>query len=78
MPEGLIIRNINRSKLQQKEAELEMVRNRQDIRFMLTGYYLDLFQPNNQKRVYENNIAQTSPARQGYAGILPSGYSSEE
>ena len=56
---GAINRNINRSKLQQKEAELEYVRNRQDIRFMLTGYYLDLFQLNNQKRVYENNIAQT-------------------
>ena len=45
---GAINRNINRSKLQQKEAELEYVRNRQDIRFMLTGYYLDLFQLNNQ------------------------------
>lgn len=56
---GAISRNITRSKLQQKEAELEYVRNRQDIRFMLTGYYLDLFQLNNQKLVYENNIAQT-------------------
>ena len=42
-----------------KEAELEYVENRQDIRFLLAGYYLDLFQLNNQKRVYESNISQT-------------------
>lgn len=47
---GAINRNINRSKLQQKEAELEYVRNRQDIRFMLTGYYLELFRLTVEKR----------------------------
>ena len=38
---------------------LEYAGNRQNIRFLLTGYYLDLFQLNNQKRVYESNISQT-------------------
>lgn len=56
---GAITNGIERSKLQQRQAELEYAGNRQDIRFLLTGYYLDLFQLNNQKRVYESNISQT-------------------
>lgn len=56
---GAVAKEIERSKLQKKEAELEYVENRQDIRFLLAGYYLDLFQLNNQKRVYESNISQT-------------------
>lgn len=56
---GAVAKGIERSKLQKKEAELEYVENRQDIRFLLAGYYLDLFQLNNQKRVYESNISQT-------------------
>lgn len=59
MLEELWQKEIERSKLQKKEAELEYVENRQDIRFLLAGYYLDLFQLNNQKRVYESNISQT-------------------
>lgn len=56
---GAVAKGIERSRLQKKEAELEYVENRQDIRFLLAGYYLDLFQLNNQKRVYESNISQT-------------------
>lgn len=56
---GAVAKGIERSKLQKKEAELEYVETRQDIRFLLAGYYLDLFQLNNQKRVYESNISQT-------------------
>lgn len=56
---GAITKGIERSKLQQRQAELEYAGNRQDIRFLLAGYYLDLFQLNNQKRVYESNISQT-------------------
>ena len=33
--------------------------NQQDLRFMLLGYYLDLFQLRNQQTVYEKNIEQT-------------------
>lgn len=57
---GAITKGIEQSKLQKQGAEIEYEKNRQDIRFLLTGYYLDLFQLNNQKRVYENNIAQTN------------------
>lgn len=57
---GAITKGIEQSKLQKQGAEIEYERNRQNIRFLLTGYYLDLFQLNNQKRVYENNIAQTN------------------
>lgn len=56
---GAITKRIEQSRLQKREAELEYVENRQNIRFLLTGYYLDLFQLNNQKRVYESNISQT-------------------
>ena len=56
---GAISKNIRQSKLQKEQAELEYDRNRQDIRFLLTGYYLDLVQLGNQKLVYEKNIEQT-------------------
>lgn len=56
---GAITRNIRQSKLKKQEAEWIHADSKQDIRFLLTGYYLDLFQLNNQKRVYENNIEQT-------------------
>lgn len=56
---GAITRNIRQSKLNKQETEWIHADSEQDIRFLLTGYYLDLFQLNNQKRVYENNIEQT-------------------
>lgn len=56
---GAITKGIKQSRLQKQEAELEYIENRQDVRFLLAGYYLDLFQLNNQKRVYESNISQT-------------------
>lgn len=56
---GAISKNIRQSKLQKEQAQLEYDRNRQDIRFLLTGYYLDLVQLGNQKLVYEKNIEQT-------------------
>ena len=56
---GAISNNITRSKLQKEQALLEYDKNRQDIRFMLIGYYLDLVQLGNQKLVYEKNIEQT-------------------
>lgn len=56
---GAISKNIRQSKLQKEQAQLEYDQNRQDIRFLLTGYYLDLVQLSNQKLVYEKNIEQT-------------------
>lgn len=56
---GAIDNQIKLSKLQQEAAELENQDNRQAIRFLLIGHYLDLFQLNNQHKVYEKNIEQT-------------------
>lgn len=56
---GAITRNIERSQLLKHAMELEYRNNRQDIRFLLLGYYLDLFQLKNQRLVYEKNIEQT-------------------
>lgn len=56
---GAISRNIERSKLEAVKARHEYDISRQDLRFLLLGYYLDLFQLNNQKIVYERNVEQT-------------------
>lgn len=56
---GAISKNIKQSKLQKEQAQLKFDQNRQNIRFLLTGYYLDLAQLGNQKLVYEKNIEQT-------------------
>lgn len=50
---------IEMSELQQQAAEHKYQANRQDIRFLLVGHYLDLYQLRNQERVYEKNIEQT-------------------
>lgn len=51
--------NIERSKLEAVKARHEYDISRQNLRFLLLGYYLDLFQLNNQKIVYERNVEQT-------------------
>lgn len=56
---GAISGNIERSKLEAVKARHEYDISRQDLRFLLLGYYLDLFQLNNQKIVYERNVEQT-------------------
>lgn len=56
---GAISTGIEMSELQKKVAEAEFDNNKQNIRFMLVGHYLDLYQLNNQKRVYQKNIEQT-------------------
>lgn len=56
---GSISGNIEKSKLMHRNAQLEYDSNRQDIRFLLIGYYLDICQLNNEKTVYEKNIEQT-------------------
>lgn len=40
-------------------AELELQDNRQEVRFLLVGYYLELYQLYNQQEIYEKNIEQT-------------------
>lgn len=56
---GAITGAIEIAELQKKNAELTLDANRNDIHFLLTGYYLDLFKYRNMLRVYEKNIEQT-------------------
>ena len=56
---GSIQSSVRQSKLQKQAAEQTHLDNRQDLRFLLAGYYLDLFQLRNQERVYRKNIEQT-------------------
>lgn len=56
---GAINSSIQLSELQQQVAELELQNNRQEVRFLLVGYYLELYQLYNQQKVYEKNIEQT-------------------
>lgn len=57
---GAITAGIEMSELQKKTAEANLDNDRQNIRFMLVGHYLDLYQLSNQKKVYEKNIEQTT------------------
>lgn len=56
---GSINASIQKAKLQQQLAQQTYQNNQQDLRFILLGYYLDLFQLRNQQTVYEKNIEQT-------------------
>lgn len=56
---GAISTGIEMSELQKQVAEAELDNDKQNIRFMLVGHYLDLYQLNNQKKVYQKNIEQT-------------------
>lgn len=56
---GAINNGIEIAKLQEELAGLDMESNRDKIRFMLVGYYLDLFKQQNMLRVYKKNIEQT-------------------
>lgn len=56
---GAVSTGIEMSELQKEMAETELDNDRQNVRFMLVGHYLDLFQLHNQRRVYEKNIEQT-------------------
>ncbi len=56
---GAINTGIEISELQKQIAELELADDRQNVRFLLCGYYLQLCQLRNQADVYKENIAQT-------------------
>lgn len=47
------------AKLQQQLAQLDKEKNKQDIRFLLAGNYLEMYKLQNQKEVYLKNIEQT-------------------
>lgn len=47
------------AELGKEMAELDVEKNRQEVRFLLTGYYLDLCKLDNQMEVVRQNIALT-------------------
>ena len=56
---GGIKSSIEQNKLQKQVSEQTYLDNRQNLRFLLAGYYLDLFQLRNQELVYHKNFDQT-------------------
>lgn len=56
---GAISSKIEMAKLQQQLAQLDKEKNRQDIRFLLVGNYLEMYKLKNQAEVYRKNIEQT-------------------
>ncbi len=73
---GAIRSGIRMAELSKEMAELDVEKNRQDVRFLLTGYYLDLCKLNNQIEVVRQNIALTQKeieqmkARRGEGTVL--------
>ncbi len=56
---GAITSGINLAKLGKQMAEADADANRQRVRFLLTGHYLQLHNLQNQQEVFEQNIALT-------------------
>ena len=56
---GAIRSGIEMAKLGRRLAELDVEKNRQEVRFLLTGYYLDLYKLQNQQQVIAKNIELT-------------------
>lgn len=57
---GAIKSGIELAELSRKIADLDWRKNRQEIRFLLTGYYLDLYKLNNQLQVLNKNLDLTN------------------
>ena len=56
---GAIRSGIEMAKLGRRLAELDVEKNRQEVRFLITGYYLDLCKLQNQLQVIAKNIELT-------------------
>lgn len=54
---GAIKAGIRMAELGEQMAELDIARNRQEVRFLIAGLYLDLYKLNNQIAVIDQNIA---------------------
>lgn len=73
---GTIRSGIRMAELGREMAELDVEKNRQEVRFLLTGYYLDLCKLDNQVEVVRQNIALTQKeieqmkARRGEGTVL--------
>lgn len=56
---GAVSNQIAIAELQQQLAQLDKEKNKQDIRFLLAGNYLEMYKLQNQREVYLKNIEQT-------------------
>ena len=56
---GSIYNNVKALEIQKKIAEWDLTAHRQEVYFLLTGYYLDLYKYRNLLTVYYKNIEQT-------------------
>lgn len=56
---GAIKYGVKMSQLQSQIAQLDAERNRQEVRFLIVGSYLDLIKMENQLKVLDSHIAQT-------------------
>lgn len=56
---GAIKNDIERAKLQAQLASLDVDNQRQRVRFLLMGYYLNVYKIRNMQRVYDSNIKRT-------------------
>ena len=61
---GALKAGVELAKLNERIAELDMAKNRQEIRFVLVGYYLDLVRLANRRRVVAQHLAQTAQVLQ--------------
>ena len=57
---GAINAGVELSRLNRQAAETQLLGDRQAVRFLLVGQYLDLYQLHNQAEIYRNNIRQTT------------------
>lgn len=53
---GAISSGIGLAELGRELAELDWQKNRQEVRFLLAGYYLELYKLDNQKKVVQHNL----------------------
>ena len=73
---GAIRAGIRMAQLGEELATLDVERNRQEIRFLLTGHYLDLYKLHNQQQVIDQNFAlaekliETMQARHAQGTVL--------
>ncbi len=56
---GAVSNGVKLAQLQEQNARLGWENSRNQVRFMLVGYYFDLFKQKNLLKVYEQNIEQT-------------------
>jgi len=56
---GAVSNGIEKTRLEAKVAELNHQKNRSGLRLLVTGYYLDLYKQQNQRKVFLKNIEET-------------------